>query len=212
MHLVDIDVAALEAGVARQAPEVAAAVRIHGGVDVTGVLAGFVADAGTDSATRIDRLIEAAAADRPLPLGADMDVAVSVCVLSQLIATVEEVIGKGHPRIEEIADALRAGHVRTLLGAVRPGGKVVIVTEVVSEDNLPAIVDAPDERIGGLLLRAIVTRDLFVGLGPDALVSWIARHRPFGARLARPGVIGPWRWRLNRRRTYLVVGVLLHRP
>lgn len=213
LHLVDVDGAALAAGLARQRPEVAAATRSHRGVDVTGVLARFIADGATEPGEeRIDRLVREAAHPSPLPVPGGMDVAVSVCVLSQLIATVEEAVGKGHARIEEIADALRAGHLRTLLSLVRPGGRVVVVTEVASEENLPAIVDAPDERIGGLLLRAIATRDLFTGLGPDALVSWIARHRPYGARLATPGVIGPWRWRLNRRRTYLVVGVLLHRP
>jgi hypothetical protein len=130
-------------------------------------------------------------------------------VVTQLLSAAAAVLGEDHPRFEELALALRAGHVRTMLDLTRSGGRALLVTELVSSDVVPEICAVPDDALPALLLRAIAMRQIFTGMSPAGLVSWIARERPAGARLVEPGIVGPWRWWLTRRRALLVIGVLL---
>jgi len=183
VHLVDIDGEAVEQAVDRQG---AAGLRVHAGVDLSGVwplvdlLRGREASPG-----ELDQLIRSAESGVRLPVPA-ADLAVSAGVLTQLLRTVGDVIGESHPRIVELATALRGGHVRTLLDAVRPGGRVLLVTEVVSSEVIPAIGTAADAELPALLHRAIWSADLFTGVSPAAFVSWLSLNRPAGARLTEP--------------------------
>jgi hypothetical protein len=125
---------------------------------------------------------------------------------------VADIIGESHLRTNDVAVALRSGHIRTLLGALRSGGRALLVTEVVSNEVLPEIAAASDANLPDLLYRAIWRGDLFTGANPAAIVSWLVANRPLGARLAAPGIIGPWRWRQSPARTFLVVALVLRGP
>src|SRR5947209_20163185 len=72
-----------------------------------------------------------------LALPGPFDVVASTCLLSQLIGNAFHSIGEAHPRFPEVVRAIRLGHLRLLATLARPGGRVVLVTDVVSSDRSP---------------------------------------------------------------------------
>jgi hypothetical protein len=139
------------------------------------------------------------------------DLVVSAGVLTQAMRSVGNAIGEDHPGLGDVAVAVRSGHIRSLLRLARPGGRVLLVTEVVSSQVLPEIDGADDGELGSILFRAIFKGDVFLGVNPAALTAWLTSERPLGARLVQPGIVGPWRWRQSPARTFLMIGFLIER-
>ncbi|MGH7505182.1 MAG: hypothetical protein ACRELX_06010 [Longimicrobiales bacterium] len=210
IHLVDIDGDALERAIQRQGMTTGDDFVLHPGIDVSGVAP--MLDAARNGGADIDALILAADAPRTLELPGAFDLVISSGVLTQLVRAAAGALGEDHARLDDVAIALRAGHFRTLVDLLRPGGRALLVTEVASSESLPGMALANDDALGALLLRAIATGQLFMATNPAAMLHWLGAARPAGARLAAPGLVGPWRWQLSPRLQLLVVGLLLRRP
>ncbi len=209
VRLFDVDCDAVERGVRLQG--VSGRVQIQAPADVGGIgeAVEILKSEGDAAVSRaIVHLENGAASEGP----GEFDLVVSAGVLTQVIRSVCDVQGEDHARTGELAVAVRSGHIRSLLGLARPGGRVLLVTEVVSSEVLPEISTVPENELPLSLHRAIWKGDLFTGVSPAALVSWLVANRPYGARLSSPGVIGPWRWQQSPGREFLMVGFLLERP
>jgi hypothetical protein len=211
IHLVDIDGDALGRGLQRQ-PGTVEPAHVHAGVDITGVWPELVAlcqrgPAGAD----LDPLLARARQAANLPLPGPYDLVVSPAVLTQIIATTAEVAGAAHPALDPLVMAMRAGHVRTMLSLIRPGGRALLVTEIVSNAELPELRDAAEPALPALALRAVMLQNTYQATSPAGIVSWLVQTRPFGAHLVPPGIEGPWRWQLSGTIAYLVVGIVLTR-
>jgi hypothetical protein len=135
IHLVDIDGAALERGVARarEAPMGAGSAHLvrHVGVELTG-LAPFLE---TEPRTPGAAVLEQALAGPTLAIGQPFDVVVSAGLLTQLISLPVEALEAGHPGLTPIVLAIRTGHLRLLARLLRPGGHALLITDVVSSDT-----------------------------------------------------------------------------
>jgi hypothetical protein len=122
-HLVDIDAAALEAAARRQGVAGSPRVRLHGGVDLTGIADVFPLweqnpPTGPEVAGAARRALE-----RVMPqVGGPFDVVLSPCLLSQLVGYAGDVLGRAHPRRRELLLALRTRHLRTIVDLLAPGG------------------------------------------------------------------------------------------
>jgi hypothetical protein len=205
VHLVDLDGEALAAGVARQGLAGHPAVRLHEGLDLTGVL-GRLSAWSPGSAIPEGEL--AACAEAPLrevrpALPGPFEVATSVCLLSQLLNGVVRTAGEKHPRFLEALRAVRAGHLRLLADLVAPGGTGALVTDVVSSDSFPALAAAPERLLPALLGQLVRERNFFHGVNPAVLAS-VFENDPAVA----PQVTGlewalPWLWDFGPR-VYLV--------
>jgi hypothetical protein len=207
VELIDVDAEAVEGAAFRQG--VAGEVAIRAPCDVGNV--GIAHDALEAGASFPDVLEALARGTVPVdPNG--FDLVVSAGVLTQAMRAVAGVLGENDARIGDLAVAVRSGHIRTLLGMARPGGRVLLVTEVVSNQVLPEVADARESELGAILFRAIFRGDVFTGVSPAAITSWLGSERPFGARLVTPGIFGPWRWRQSPARTFLMVAFLMERP
>ncbi len=160
---------------------------------------------------RLGRLIQAAEEGTDPGVGHDFDVVVSAGVLSQLLESVAHRLGEDHARMADLVAAIRNGHIRTLLRTLRPGGRLILATEVMSTQEAPAIAAAPEEAWPALLSDAIWRGEVLTGMSPPALVSWLVATRPEGARLVAPGIVGPWRWQQSPGRHFLVVAYLLRK-
>ncbi len=212
VHLVDIDETALQRAVENQrAPR--EAVQLHGGIDLTGVWDDLAAeDAGWSADRSVEQLAERLADGTQLGLQETFDVVLSAGVLTQLLESVAAFVGEDHPGLPDLVVAVRTGHIRTLLRAVRPGGRLVLASEVISSKEAPEIASASDAELPTLLSRALWTGDVLAGVNPAALVSWLIANRPERARLAPPGIVGPWRWHQTAGRFFLVVAFLIEKP
>ncbi len=209
IHLVDLDETAIRRAVAAQRPP-PGAVHLHAGVDLMGLWPETSPFGPADDA-RLGRLIQAAEEGTDPGVGHDFDVVVSAGVLSQLLESVAHRLGEDHARMADLVAAIRNGHIRTLLRTLRPGGRLILATEVMSTQEAPAIAAAPEEAWPALLSDAIWRGEVLTGMSPPALVSWLVATRPEGARLVAPGIVGPWRWQQSPGRHFLVVAYLLRK-
>lgn len=206
LHLVDLDAEAPALGVARQgvAPS---SVRVHGAVDLSGVmehLDGFWGGAADERAaeTAVDAAVRAATAFATPSLGGPFDVVVSACLLSQLVDQVVNTLGPDHPGTPRLVRAVRDRHLRLLLDLAAPGGHVLLVTDVLSTAVDPQLGSLPDSALPALLDRAMREGLCFAGTNPIELAAAFAKD-PAVAHTSRSA---PWRWSVGSL-TFLVCAV-----
>ena len=208
VHLTDLDSEALE-DAARRHPDLDSAMRLYGGVDLSGIAARLDRLSGTSRDDEIDGLV-AAAEKPPLPnFGFTYDVVASTCLLTQLMNSAVAAVGEGHPRLIDVLDAIRSGHLRLLADLTAAGGTALLFTDVASSDDVPEIATTPESALPGLAARLSREKRCFQGVDPDALEKQ-PRGDPYTAsRVRTVQRIGFWKWRISKTRTFLVYAVAL---
>lgn len=219
LHLVDFDSEALHRGLTSQLLTTGredvvdvpggGRVTLQGGVDLTGA----ALDPGCVAQTKDARaLVQHALAGPTLDLGGPYDVAVSTTLLTQLTFFAVEALGKNHPNLNAVILALRDGHLRLLARLLRPRGVALLVTDVVSSDTLPEllVVERP-EALDGLLRSALTLGNFFTGANPYAVATALRRESILRKTVTDVSMVGPWRWRVEPRRAYLVVALYFRR-
>lgn len=200
VHLVDLDEEALVRGVARQGLTSHAGLIRHGSVDVTGMLE-RMAMWSADSAISGEDL--AACRDAPARqasrLPAPFDTVVSTCLLSQLLLAVADRLGERHPRFLDVLQAIRWGHLRLLLDLLAPGGRGVLVTDLVSSDTCAELRTVPDHELPSLLNQLIEARNFYHGVNPAVLYSLLATDPLVSPQVTGLAAIHPWRWDMGAR-------------
>ncbi len=141
-----------------------------------------------------------------LALPGPFDTVASTCLLSQLIGNAHHSIGEGHPRFGEVVRAIRLGHLLLMASLTRPGGKVVLITDVASTDWVPELGELPDSALPRLIADLARSRGLIHGVNPAELLGLFGRDPVLAARLGRVRMLPPWRWRLHDR-IYLVCAI-----
>jgi hypothetical protein len=207
IHLADIDGPAVARAVERQAMKGSAAIRVHGGVDLSGAAAALSSRSiHPPTSTAIDACL-AAINEPAAPFAVGFDALLSPCVLSQIIRSAAMAVGDGHPRFPELLIALRRRHLRTVADLLKPGGYAVVAIDLVSTETLPELRDAEPAEWAGLMEKVLNTGNFFSGLAPASVLPAAENTAVFDLiRQTRP-----WRWRLGERRAYLVYGVILRR-
>lgn len=212
VHLVDIDAAALRAAADRQSVDRRDRLRLHGGVDLTGVAEVFPrwerrpppADEVSDAAGRVVRSV--------VPdVGGPFDLVLSPCLLSQLVGYAGDVLGRSHPRRRELLLALRTRHLRTVVELLAPGGTGVIVCDVASSTGHPELCRTRRDQLPGLLDRLTYTERGFEDLSPPAMRAAMASDPLVAPLLGRVVQVPPWLWHLGPNRTFLVYALRLRR-
>ncbi len=212
MHLVDLDGDAMHEGIQRQQLDDASGVKVLGSVDLAGlidVLDDRTGD-GSISEPRLHRFLQQPGPwiPRPLePLAGSFDVVASVCTLSQLIDSIGVSLGKNHPNFLELVFAVRRQHLQLMLALLRDGGRGVLVTDFVSSDTCPELVDASPERLPSLCVQLIQQHNFFTGLNPMAIVRLLSQDAAFQNQTADVRLTSPWCWRYVSR-TYAVAAIL----
>src|SRR5205807_503770 len=68
----------------------------------------------------------------------------STCLLRPLLGNAFHAVGDRHPRFPDLVRAIRAGHLNLLGRLLAPGGTAVLVTDVISSDELPTLRSLPE--------------------------------------------------------------------
>lgn len=209
VRLLDLDESAMTAGAARQG--VAQEPRLLTEVlDLSGMLETM--ESWTPETPLLPSYFEACESApleaAPRLAGSEPDLLASVCLLSQIIQTAAAAVGEAHPQFLQLVQALRRGHLRLLAGLARPGGRVLLITDVVSSDTCPELAEATD--LPGLLARLVNARNFFTGLNPAVLFQSFSTDPLLRAQMAEPRLLQPWVWDLGPRR-YAVVAVQARR-
>jgi hypothetical protein len=122
------------------------------------------------------------------------DVTASVGLLSQLIEMAIGALGEQHVNCLELLTAVRLRHMQLLFESLRPGGRGVLVTEIVSSRTCPELARTRGGGLKELLTRTINERNFFTGLNPAVLES-LWRHSPQLAPLVEQVEPShPWLW------------------
>ena len=208
VHLVDLDGESLDLGASRQGVADRPGLRLHGGIDVSGMLDAF---SGWTPRTEVGPADLSAMAEWPpgrvtLALPGPFDRVASTCLLSQLVETACHVLGDRHPRIGEAVSAIRAGHLRLLARLTRPGGSATLITDVVSTRGYPALSKIPEHEYPDLLPRLARSKQHIRGLHPGEVMAGIRGDSALMGALSGLEPIRPWGWRLHDR-VYLVWAV-----
>jgi len=132
IHLVDVDAEALEGARARQSPDVAKHLTLHAPVDLTGFLDKLEAWSRMQ-VTEEEMLAHPAATGKELAarLGT-FDLVVSACVITQMQLSILTALGDAHRLFDAVRHTLALTHLHTLFALTAPGGRALLVTDVLS--------------------------------------------------------------------------------
>jgi hypothetical protein len=204
VHLVDLDAGALDFAIEQQPKAARERIVLHGGVDVTEALASLKpADATIDDA--VAAFGKRVALDLPAPFQA----VASVGLLTQLIDSAADAVGREHPRLIEVVAALRAAHLRLLADLLAPGGRGVLVTELVSSDTFPELPRIAEEALPEVLSQLLAERNFFTGVNPMVIKS-LLESDPLREEVCHVELTLPWRWEFVDR-TYAVYALTFMR-
>lgn len=206
VHLADLDLEALEE-VAGRYPDLDGVVRRHGGVDLSGVAARLDRLSETPQDDEIDELVAAAASVRLPDVGFAYGVVASTCLLTQLMNSAVAAVGEGHPRLIEVLEAIRTGHLRLLADLTAAGGTALLFTDVASSDDVPEIATAPESVLPALVARLSLEKRFFLGVDPNQLEKQLRGDPYIAPRVTSVRRLGFWRWRISKARTFLVYAV-----
>jgi hypothetical protein len=184
VHLVDIDGAAMNRGIARL-PEGAHREKVvpHAGVDLAGYL--DEVDTWERAVPPLDELLLRAEskADEMISEigGGPFDVVLSSCILSQLWVPLKRTLVLRAAEWNRVFALMSLTHLFTMIKLTRPGGTCVLVTEVaaspIQEPNL------------------------------DLLLTLLGDHPDLRRMIENPRLVEPWLWTLDGR-TVVVHGLL----
>jgi hypothetical protein len=193
--LVDLDAEALVRGTAALSIPSGDRLRCLPAIDVTGALSRM---ASWSPATRLEaedlEALSAGATVSDWPPHPQFDVVASTCLLSQLVGSLVHSLTDRHPQFLEAVKAIRTGHLRTLASLVRPGGRAVLISDVVSSETLPELRSQAARDCHRLVAAAISVGNFFTGLNPGVLHA-LMKSDPIIAPLFEDATfVPPWVW------------------
>jgi hypothetical protein len=208
VDLVDLDAGAVRRGLARQGATAATAVRVHGPVDLSGILDRLptASHRGDDAAA----LTGALARHRCVLEGAPFDVTVSAGLLTQLLQAVLD-SSVASQDVAEVSLALRDKHLADLVQLTRPGGAAVLVTDVVSSRTAPQILEAAPADLEEQMATLIAAKNFFTGTNPYRIAALLEEDEFFRSLVAEVRLLEPWRWPVTADREHLTCAILIRR-
>lgn len=212
VHLVDIDRGALEAAVARQAPEVQARLVLHAPVDLSGLFDRLERWARLET-TETELLAHhgRTAAALAAQLGSH-DVVVSASCITQMQLSVLQALGDQHQLFDAVRHVLAATHLHTLHALTKPGGRALLVTDVVSSSRYPALAALPPETNLLKLLVQLMSAEQMIYIARPGLFHMLQREDP---KLRDSSTLSPplkaWLWQNGPHERFLVYAMALDR-
>ena len=213
VHLVDIDIAALERTCDRQSANVRARLVRHGPLDLSGVLERLERWRELDVTT--DELMShagAAAVAIASALPGGFDTVVSACLLSQLQLSVVNVLSPFHPLFDAVRQLVNVTHLRTLAALSAPlDGRALLVNDVSSDAITPLGPFASGADLRELLFELMQQGSVIHVVRPDVITQVVAEDPALSVLVTASPVLDAWLWQNGPERTFLVYALELQR-
>ena len=193
--LVDFNDEVLQQGVENQVGKEHAAVNVLGGVDLFGASQRLEQYRESNDESLIEQILKEIAEHQPKRLET-YDCVASTCMLSQLLFEASEAIDKRHFRFVDVLIAIRLRHIEIMMAALKPGGHGLLITDIVSSESLPDLLEENDLK--AVLQHAIANQNFLHGLNPQ-MIAKVFQHESFAGQLTSVRVSEPWRWTLPSR-------------
>jgi len=206
--LVDIDKRTVTAALTRTEARAREACRVMPATDLTGVLELLEgAPAGVADANQV---ISALATHRTDLFGGPFDVTISLGVLTQLL---QAIVDAGFPSddVPRVSLALRNKHLRDLVRLTRPGGRCVLVTDIVSSATAPQLLHTTETDLEPEMARLVAARNFFTGANPYRIVAVLEDDPAFRSDVCDVCLCDPWLWTVTPDRHHLTCAILAAR-
>jgi hypothetical protein len=212
IHLVDVDRRALDAAVARQTPAVQARLVIHAPTDLSGLL-DRVERWGRLETTEAELLAHHTQTSQLLAaeLGSH-DVVVSASCITQMQLSVLQALGDQHQLFDAVRHLLAATHLHTLFALTKPGGRALLITDVLSDAGYPPLAELPAQTNFLQVLKQLMAAEQMFYIARPGLFHLLQREDPVlrqGSTLTPP--IAAWRWQNGPDISLLVYAMALDR-
>jgi hypothetical protein len=206
--LVDVDERTVTAAMTRTEARVREVCRVMPATDLTGVLDLLEGvQAGVADANQV---ISALAAHQTELTNGPFDVTVSLGVLTQLVQTVVDT-GFAADEVPRISLALRDKHLRDLVRLTRPGGRCVLVTDIVSSATAPQLLHTTETDLEPEMARLVARRNFFTGANPYRIVAVLEDDPAFRKDVCDVRLFDPWLWAVTPNRHHLTCAILAAR-
>ena len=201
VHLVDLDETAVRS-VVNEHSDQADQFRVHAPADIAEPLLSLTSrDFRPEEENREHciRVLQALSSENGIADVPEADVVVSLCVLSQMISSLNTLIREDHPTFVNALKALRVGHLRRMLSLLRPGGVAILVSDIVSSDTAEQLKTATTEQMPELVKTLVAEKNFFSGTNPSVVLSElnVLSRLPTGPDTVHS--IDPWRWDMGER-------------
>lgn len=203
--LLDVDRRAVESGVNAVESLQTSRVEIRAPIDLAFPLATTQAAAlsGTDSIAQFCKQLESPLATLSV---APADVVVSTCVLSQILSVLTNLVADKHPQFLSLIQAVRRGHLVRMLQLLKPGGRGILISDLVSSETTPSLSSIDSVSLPKLLAQALATGNFFSGLHPGIMLQDLETGLNIAPYIESPVMVAPWRWQMGPR-TYAVYAI-----
>jgi hypothetical protein len=212
VHLVDIDRSALDGALARQPPEVRARLVLHSPVDLSGLL-DKLERWGRMETTESELLghHRRTSASLAAQIGAH-DVVVSASCITQMQLSVLQVLGDRHQLFDAVRHVLAATHLHSLHALTKPGGRALLVTDVLSSARYAPLAGLPPQTNMLKLLTELMAAEQMIYIARPGLFHLLQREDPAlreGSTLSPP--LAAWLWQNGPHERFLVYAMALDR-
>ena len=207
IHLVDIDADAVRAGISHQMASEDHGFVVHAPFDLTGVLDRLAAYSVTSgNVTELLAEISRSASGLPGPF----DIVLSAGVMTQLFQCVADLKLPARASLALIL-GLRLRHLKELLELTRPGGRCILVSDVVSTASAPYLRKCAEDELPGLLAKLIEQRNFFTGANPAAMWQQLIGDPSLRVLFTDIETYDPWLWPVSTSHAYLTWALSLRR-
>lgn len=213
IQLLDLDRNALEHGVAAQASvelsttnnPPASEINFIAPIDLAAPLAELEPGdlAGEGNADTVCGLLRSPFRTTPC---APADIVVSTCVLSQMIEALANTAGERHPHFLQLLQSVRRGHLCRMLQLLRPGGRGLFISDLVSSESAPELSQVTAADLPGLLAECLSAGNFFSGLNPGVILQDLNTCPEIAPRCQDVEIHPPWLWQMGPR-TYAVYAI-----
>jgi hypothetical protein len=209
IDLVDLDPVTVLRSLRRHGVDARERCVVHGPIDLTGVLdeLALASPAGSPGADDLLASIQGAPCGVP---GGPFDVTASTCVLTQLL---QSVVDSALPRgdVPRVALALRDKHLRDLVALTRPGGELILITDVVSTTSAPRLLHTPEARLGREMATLVEGFNFFTGTNPYRILALLEEDPRFRREVTGARLVDPWLWAVTPDRQHLTYAIVAKR-
>jgi hypothetical protein len=212
VHLVDVDRSALDAALARQTPAVRARLVLHAPTDVSGLLDRLERWSRLET-TEAELLAHHTRTSQALvaELGAH-DVVVSASCITQMQLSVLQALGDRHQLFDAVRHLLAVTHLHSLFALTKPGGRALLITDVLSSTGYAPLVELPAQTDFLQVLRQLMAAEQMFYIARPGLFHLLHREDP---QLRSASVLSPpiaaWRWQNGPDISFLVYAMALDR-
>jgi hypothetical protein len=212
VHLVDVDRSALEGAVARQAPEVRARIVLHAPVDLSGLLDRLERWARLETTEAELLAHHRRTAEALAKTIGQHDVVVSASCITQMQLSVLQALGDSHQLFDAVRHLLAATHLHTLHALTKPGGRALLITDVLSSTRHAPLAALPLDTDALELLRQVMSAEQMIYIARPGLFHLLQQQDPLLSETSSLSVpLAAWLWQNGPNERFLVYAMALDR-